>query len=170
MAMTEVNGLRLAYKGFVGGLAGAYVWAAIAMALAALVHGDPLRPLEPMARALWPLADSPELAFVLGLCAVQAGGATVGMVFAYFFGRFFTVRRTLAAAAPAASVLAWALIASGLTAFVPGAEAAVGPATVVATVGYGLMLGATVPVRADVRRPPGDDGQWAGPSSDGSTT
>jgi hypothetical protein len=150
--VTEVNGLRLAYKGFVGGLAGAYVWAAIAMALAALVHGDPLRPLEPLARALWPIADSPELAFVLGLCAIQAGGAAVGMVFAYFFGRFFTVRRTLAAAAPAAAVLAWALIAAGLTAVVPGAEVAAGPASIVATVGYGLMLGATVPVRPDVKR------------------
>ena len=38
----------------------------------------------------WP--DSPELAFVLGLAAIQAGGALVGMCFAYFFARFFTVR------------------------------------------------------------------------------
>ena len=36
--MTEVNGLHLAYKGFVGGLAGGYVWTAIAMSLAAIVH------------------------------------------------------------------------------------------------------------------------------------
>src|SRR5688500_1374884 len=86
-AMTEVNGLRLAYKGFVGGLAGAYVWTAIAMALAGLVHGDPLRPLAPLALALTPLAGSPALSFVLGLLAVQAGGALIGMGFAYFFGR-----------------------------------------------------------------------------------
>ena len=98
--MTEVNGLRLAYKGFVGGLAGGYVWAAIAMLLAAIVHGDPLRPLEPLALALAPVAGSPELAFVLGLGAVQAGGALIGMCFAYFFGRFFTVRATLAPPRP----------------------------------------------------------------------
>ena len=58
-------------------------------------HGDPLRPLRPLALALTPLAGSPELAFVLGLAAVQAGGAVIGMCFAYFFARFFTVRDTL---------------------------------------------------------------------------
>ena len=96
--MTEVMGLRLAYRGFVTGLAGAYVWAAIAMLLGAALHGDPLHPLRPLAMALSPVADSPELAFVLGLAAVQAGGALVGMCFAYFFARFFTIRATLAAA------------------------------------------------------------------------
>jgi hypothetical protein len=90
--VTEVNGLRLAYRGLIAGLAGGYVWAAIAMTLAGIVHGDPLRPLEPLALALAPFARSPELSFVLGLGAVQAGGALVGMCFAYFFGRFFTVR------------------------------------------------------------------------------
>src|SRR6188768_2709401 len=87
--MTDVNGLRLPYRGFIAGLAGGYVWAAIAMLLAALAEGDPLRPLRPIALALTPIAGSPELAFVLGLAAVQAGGAVIGMCFAYFFARFF---------------------------------------------------------------------------------
>lgn len=151
--MTEVNGLRLAYKGFVGGLAGAYVWAAIAMSLAAVLHGEPLRPLEPLALALSPIAADPPLAFVLGLCALQAGGALLGMIFAYFFARFFTVRSTLAAAGPAAALLAWGLIASGLSALVPAIEA-VAPISIAATLGYGLMLSATVPVRGEVTRPP----------------
>jgi hypothetical protein len=148
--MTEVNGLRLAYKGFVGGLAGGYVWAAIAMLLAAIVHGDPLRALEPLALA--PVAGSPELAFVLGLGAVQAGGAVTGMCFAYFFGRFFTVRATLATAAPAAALLTWGIVAAVLTRALPGVELVAAPVAILAAIGYGLILGATVPVRGAVIR------------------
>jgi hypothetical protein len=150
--MTEVNGLRLAYKGFVGGLAGGYVWAAIAMSLAAVVHGDPLRALEPLALALTPLAGSPELAFVLGLAAVQAGGALAGMCFAYFFGRFFTVRATLAAAAPMAALLAWGIVSAVLTRELPAVQMAAAPVSILATIGYGLILGTTVPVRGAVVR------------------
>ena len=150
--MTEVNGLRLAYKGFVGGLAGGYVWTAIAMALAGLVHADPLRPLEPLALALTPLAGSPELSFVLGLLTVQAGGAFIGMGFAYFFGRFFTVRATMAVAAPMAALLAWGLIAAGLERDLADIAVAAAPISILATLGYGLVLGATVPVRGDVTR------------------
>lgn len=150
--MTEVNGLRLAYKGFVGGLAGGYVWAAIAMLLAGIVHGDPLRALEPFALALAPVARSPELAFVLGLAAVQAAGALVGMCFAYFFGRFFTVRATLGTAAPIAALLAWGLIAASLARDMPGIELVAAWIGVLATIGYGLILGATVPVRSAVAR------------------
>ena len=153
--MTEVNGLRLAYKGFVGGLAGGYVWAAIAMLLAAIVHGDPLRPLEPLALALAPVAGSPELAFVLGLGAIQAGGAVTGMCFAYFFGRFFTVRATLATAAPAAALLTWGIVAAVLTRALPGVELVAAPVAILATIGYGLILGATVPVRGAVIRDSG---------------
>ena len=153
--MTEVNGLRLAYKGFVGGLAGGYVWAAIAMLLAWAIHGDPLRALAPFALALWPAAGSPELAFVLGLLAVQAGGALVGMCFAYFFGRFFTVRTTLATAAPIAALLAWGLVAFGLDRGLPGVELVAAPIAVVATLGYGLIVGATVPTRGEVTRQSG---------------
>jgi hypothetical protein len=151
-SVTEVNGLRLAYKGFVGGLAGAYVWTAIAMALAGLVHGDPLRPLAPFALALTPLAGSPELSFVLGLLAVQAGGAFVGMGFAYFFGRYFTIRATMAAAAPIAALLAWGLIAVSLRKEMPGIELVAAPISMIATLGYGLVLGATVPLRGEVTR------------------
>jgi len=153
--MTEVNGLRLAYRGFVAGLAGSYVWAAIAMLLAALVHGDPLRPLRPFALAFSPLAGSPELAFVLGLASVQAGGALVGMCFGYFFARFFTVRSTLSVAAPAVALLAWAVIAAALARGSDGSAMAGQLAPVVATLGYGLMLGAGVPIRGEVRRYPG---------------
>ena len=153
--MTEVNGLRLAYKGFVGGLAGGYVWAAIAMLLAALMHGDPLRAIEPFALAMAPVAASPELAFVFGLLAVQAGGALVGMTFAYFFGRFFTVRATLAIAAPVASLLAWALVAASLQQGMPDVELVAGPIAIMATIGYGLIVGASVPVRGEVTRQSG---------------
>jgi hypothetical protein len=152
--MTEVNGLRLAYKGFVGGLAGGYVWAAIAMALAAVVHGDPLRPLEPLAQALVPYAGSPELAFVLGLTAVQAGGALIGMCFAYFFGRFFTTRPTLAAAAPCFAVLTWALIATGTEQRLGNGRLGLAAAPLLATVAYGLLLGAGLPLRDEVTRTP----------------
>lgn len=152
--MTELNGLRLAYKGFVGGLAGGYVWAAIAMSLAAIVHGDPLRPLEPLALALAPFAGSPELAFVLGLGAVQVGGALAGMCFAYFFGRFFTVRATLAAAAPMAALLAWGIVSTVIARELPGVAQVAAPVTILATIGYGLILGTTVPVRGAVIRQP----------------
>jgi hypothetical protein len=150
--MTEVNGLRLAYKGFVGGLAGGYVWAAIAMLLAGVVHGDPLRALEPFALALTPVAGSPELSFALGLAAVQGAGALVGMCFAYFFGRFFTVRATLGTGAPIAALLAWGLVAALLGRGLPGVELVAAWIGVLATVGYGLVLGATVPVRGAVAR------------------
>ena len=150
--MTEVNGLRLAYKGFVGGLAGAYVWTAVAMSMAALVHGDPLRSLAPLALALTPLAGSQALSFVLGLLAVQAGGAFIGMGFAYFFGRYFTIRTTMAIAAPAAALLAWGLIAASLAKELPGIELVAAPISILATIGYGLVLGATVPLRGEVMR------------------
>jgi len=149
--VTEVNGLRLAYRGLVAGLAGGYVWAAIAMLVAAIAHGDPLQPLRPIALAIAPFAGSPELAFVLGLFVVQIGGALVGMCFAYFFARFFTVRATLAVAAPVVALLAWALIAAAV-----GARGPTGfpdpAAPILATIGFGLLLGAGVPVRGEVTR------------------
>jgi hypothetical protein len=148
--MTEVNGLRLAYRGFVAGLAGAYAWAAIAMGLAAVAAGDPLIPLRPFALALTPLADAPELAFVLGLAAVQLGGALFGMLFAYFFARFFTVRATLSIAAPAAALLCWGLIAATFARNgTLGAEHLI---PVLATLGYGVLLAAGVPIRGEVTR------------------
>ena len=147
--MTEVNGLRLAYRGFVTGLAGGYVWTAIAMLLSALADGDPLRPV---ALALSPFAGSPELAFVLGLAGVQAGGAVVGMCFAYFFARFFTVRTTLAVAAPVFTLLAWGLIASVIARDTGIVEFATHPVPALASLGYGLMLGLALPLRGEVTR------------------
>lgn len=150
--MTDVNGLRLAYRGFVAGLAGGYVWAAIAMILAGIFHGDPLHALEPLALALSPLAGSRELALVLGLAVVQAGGGLIGMCFAYFFGRFFTVRGTLTAAAPAFALLAWGIVGVGIA-----RDGGIGDVTslavpAIATLGYGLLLGVSVPVRGEVTR------------------
>lgn len=155
--MTEVNGLRLAYRGFVAGLAGAYVWVAIAMTLAGLVRADPLLPLRPFALAVTPLAGSSELAFVIGLMAVQAAGALVGICFAYFFARFFTVPATLRIAAPAVALLAWALIAAaaGVAPDAPASDWAAQVIPLVATLGYAVLLGAWVPVRGEVTRQPG---------------
>ncbi|MGH2445094.1 MAG: hypothetical protein ACRDGD_03545, partial [Candidatus Limnocylindria bacterium] len=145
--MTEVNGLRLAYRGFVTGLAAGYVWTAIAMLLSAITAGDPLAPLRPIALAFTPLAGSAELAFVLGLAAVQAGGALVGMCFAYFFARFFTVRATLSVAAPIVALLAWTLVAAVMARGDGFDRSALQAIPIVATLGYGLLLAAGVPVR-----------------------
>jgi hypothetical protein len=148
--VTKVNGLRLAYRGFVSGLAGAYVWAAIAMTLSGLVHGDPLAPLRPIAAAIAPVANSPELAFVIGLAGLQSACGLVGMCFAYFFARYFTVRSTLAVAAPAMAVLTWAVASVGLDkAGLPATTQAI---AVAATLGYGVLLGANVPLRGEVTR------------------
>ncbi len=150
--MTEVNGLRLAYRGFVAGLAGGYVWAAIAMVLSALAEGDPLAPIRPVALALSPIAGSPELAFVLGMAALQAGGALVGMCFAYFFARFFTARATLAVAAPAFTLLVWGLIGAVVARDSDIVEFATHPIPAIASLGYGLLLGAAIPLRGEVSR------------------
>ena len=150
--MTEINGLRLAYRGFVSGLAAGYVWAAIAMTLAALAFGDPLRPLRPFSDALAPVATTPELSFVLGLGAVQLGGSLIGMCFAYFFARFFTIRATVAAAGPCFALLIWGLVAA--IGWRDGADAGfvLHPIAILATIGFGLLIGAAVPLRAEVTR------------------
>jgi hypothetical protein len=150
--MTEVNGLRLAYRGFVAGIAGGYVWAAIAMTLAGIAFGDPLRPLRPFAEALLPVALTPELAFVTGLGAVQAGGALIGMCFAYFFGRFFTVRATVAAAGPCFALLVWGLVGAVGLAGRTDITLTAHPIAVLAAIGFGLLLGAAVPLRGEVVR------------------
>ncbi len=147
-----MNGLRLAYRGLVAGLAGGYVWAAIAMFLSGLADGDPLRPLRPIALAFSPLASSPELAFVLGLAIIQGAGALIGMCFAYFFARFFTVRATLAIAAPVFTLLIWGLVAAAVSRDAGIVEFATHPIPALASVGYGLLLGAAVPVRREVTR------------------
>jgi hypothetical protein len=150
--VTEVMGLRLAYRGFVAGLAGGYVWAAIAMALGGLLYADPLRSLRPFALAISPLAGSAELSFVLGLAAVQLVGGLVGMCFAYFFARYFTVHPTLWLAGPIIALLVWALIAAGLDRAGPGADVGTQLVPLLATAGYGIVLAARVPVRGEVTR------------------
>jgi hypothetical protein len=153
--MTEVNGLRLAYRGFITGLAAAYVWLAAAMITGALVQRDPLAPLRPVADALLPTSGgSSDLAFVLGFAGVQLAGATAGMVFAYFFGRFFTVRGTLAAAATCFAVLVWGMVAVGLGPLSGVVDLGLRVAPLVGTVAYGLMLGVGLPVRGEVLREP----------------
>jgi hypothetical protein len=151
--MTEVIGLRLAYRGFISGLAASYAWLALAMLAGALLPRDPLAPLRPIAAALVPAAgDSPELAFVLGFALVQLGGATLGMLFAYFVGRFFTARATLTLAAASFAVLAWAVLAAGLGPAVGIADVGLRSAPLIATLAYGLMLGAGLPLRGEVLR------------------
>ena len=153
-AMTEVNGLRLAYRGFVTGLAAAYVWLAVAMTAAGLLAGDALAPLAPLANTLVAeTAITPALAFVIGFAMVQAAGAVVGMCFAYFFGRFFTVRRTMSLAAPAVALLAWALLSTGVGTLIGSDVLSLQVAPLLATLAYGAVLGAGVPVRAEVMRP-----------------
>ncbi len=152
--MTEVNGLRLAYRGFVAGLAGAYVWIAVAMLLS-LPSGGPLAPVQALA-SIGPdgARTSTSEALVLGLGLTQVAGAGIGMAFAYFFGRFFTVRTTLAVAAVCVAILAWGLLGSriGMAIGVDEIDLVTSLALVVATVGYGWVLGASVPVRGEVVR------------------
>lgn len=151
--MTTVNGLRLAYRGFVTGLAAGYVWMATAMGLAALLYGDALDPLRPLASLILPAAGgSPATSFVLGFGLVQLTAATVGMCFSYFFGRFFTARPTLAVAAPCFALLAWALLATGAGWRSGDADLGLAAAPVIATLAYGLLLGAGLPLRGDVTR------------------
>lgn len=162
--MTEINGLRLAYRGFVAGLAGGYVWAAVAMVLAGVIHGDPLEPLRPIALAVTPLAGTAELAFVVGLATIQAAGGVIGMTFAYFFGRFFTVRPTVLAAAPLVTVLVWVIVAAVVAGETAITEFATSPIGVVATIGYGVLVGIWIPLRGEVTRPPRPD-QSGSPST-----
>ena len=152
--MTDVNGLRLAYRGFIAGIAGAYVWVAIAM-LVATPSGAPLGLLG-VVGSIGPdgWGISSHESFVLALGLTQLAGAGIGIGFAYFFARFFTVRGTLLAAAICVAVLAWALLsnrlalAAGVDHWTFGPSAGLG----VATIGYGLVLGGWVPLRGDVMR------------------
>ncbi len=152
--MTEINGLRLAYRGFIAGLAGAYVWIAIAMLLAT-PSGAPLAPLRVMG-SIGPDGWSISLheSFVLALGLAQVAGAGIGIGFAYFFARFFTMRGTLLAAAICVAILAWALLSNRLALAAGVNPWTFGPSVglIAATIGYGLVLGGSVPVRGDVTR------------------
>ena len=77
--------------------------------------------------------------------AVQAAGGLVGICFAYFFARFFTVRGTVVLAAPAFTLLAWTLLHAGLSTLttVPAGVAPVvrdAPPHVEATVRGGFLF------------------------------
>jgi hypothetical protein len=48
--------------------------------------------------------------------------------------------------------LAWGLIAATLSRDLPAIDLVAAPISILATLGYGLILGATVPVRGEVAR------------------
>ncbi len=154
-----VNGLRLAYRGFVTGLAAGYAWLATAMLAGAILQGDALAALRPVVAILAPGRSDSATAFVIGFAVVQLAAAGVGMIFAYFFARFFTVRSTVAVASPCFALLAWALLA-GLIGDRTDVTAGIALIPVLATLAYGALLGAGLPLRGDVLRtpPPGSAG------------
>ncbi len=157
--MTEVNGLRLAYRGLVAGLAGGYIWLAAAMLVSGGL-GDPLAPLR-LLGALAPaeVTTAPTRDWVLPSLAVwQLGAGGIGIGFAYFFARYFTVRATLALASVAFAVLAWLPIVQGVNA---------GYALLPASILYGATLGLALPTRGEVLRRRGGEtvGNGQPPSS-----
>ena len=99
--MTEVNGLHLAFRGLTAGLAAGWVWLAIALAGLLLEGGDPLAATGALGNG----TEGSGLISALAIAQVTAGG--IGLVFAYFFGRYFTVRGTLAVAAPRPRCPGW---------------------------------------------------------------
>jgi hypothetical protein len=139
--VTEINGLRLAYRGLVTGLAAGWVWAAAAMLGGLLAGWRPLLPLELLGGG----TGRDELALGIAIVALASGG--IGMAFAYFFARYFTVRGTLAVAAPCFAVLAW-LVLGRLT----ETSATTNLVLLAASLLYGIMLGASVPIRGDLLR------------------
>ena len=143
--MTEVNGPRLAYRGLVAGLAAGWVWLAITLAGLLATGVDPLHLVQPLARdAAWAAVGAVALA--------QVGAGLAGVLFAYFFGRYFTVRATLAVSATVFALLAWLAVAD-----VAGAETlrwSVQVVLGVAALAYGAMLGTAVPIRGEVLRQP----------------
>jgi hypothetical protein len=142
--VTEVNGFRLAYRGLVAGLAAGWVWLAIALAGLLLAGTNPLG----ATRALGTGTDSSGLIVALALAQTIAGG--IGLVFAYFFGRYFTARPTLAVAAPVFAVLCWLAVANLTNGAGLGwvAQAVL----IVAAAVYGLILGSALPTRGEVLR------------------
>ncbi|HEX2141702.1 MAG TPA: hypothetical protein VHK28_05425 [Candidatus Limnocylindria bacterium] len=145
--MTEVNGLRLAVRGLTGGLAAGYVWLAVTLLLAA-PFGDPLAPHARLADWVLPASATREGSLLLGLSVAQLVGGAFGLLFAYFVGRFFTVRPTMLLAATCVALLAWLAAGSAtdpqLTAQIP---------MLVAVLVYGAVLGHALPLRDDVLRP-----------------
>jgi hypothetical protein len=150
--MTEIYGLRLAYRGLIAGLAGGYVWLAVAMVMSWPITG-PLSPVQMLA-AVAPdrLALAPGSSFLLALMLVELTAGAMGLGFAYFLGRYFTVRRTLAAAGPCFALLAWLAVSEGLG--VSRLPLAVQVGLAFATLLYGTLLGAAIPTRPELLRTP----------------
>jgi len=141
--MTEVNGLHLAYRGLVAGLAAGWVWVAIALAGLLAAGSDPLA----ATRGLGNGTAGSGLISALAVAQVTAGG--IGLLFAYFFARYFTVRGTLATAAPAFALLCWFGAAYVVDGSWPMTRLAV---MTFAALAYGVMLGGGVPTRGEVLR------------------
>jgi hypothetical protein len=141
--VTEINGLRLAYRGLVTGLAAGWVWAAVAMVGGLLAGLHPLLPLELLGGG----HSRDKLALGIAIAQLASGG--IGMTFAYFFARYFTVRGTLLAAAPAFALLAWLAAGSALA-----VDGDIWPQLILglASVTYGVLLGVGLPVRGEVAR------------------
>jgi hypothetical protein len=150
--MTEINGLRLAYRGLMAGLAGGYVWLAVAMLMSWPITG-PLGPVQLLA-SVGPdrVALAPGGSFLLALVLVELGAGAMGMAFAYFLGRYFTVRSTLEAAAPCFALLAWFAMSERIG--VSRLPLAVQVGLTFATLLYGILLGAAVPTRPELLRSP----------------
>ncbi len=141
--MTEVNGLRLAYRGLVAGLAAGWVWLAFTLAGLLAVGVDPLGPVRP-------LGDGPAWAAIAGLAVAQLVAGFVGLCFSYFFGRYFTIRSTLAVSATAFAFLGWLAVAD-----LAGADTlrwSVQAVLAIASLAYGATLGSAIPVRGEVLR------------------
>ena len=148
--MTEVNGLRLAFRGLVAGMAAGWVWLATAMLGSLAVGEDPLRPLRIIG------AHVPNAGLVLAAAVIQVAAAGIGLGFAYFFGRYFTVRGTLFAAATTFALLAWLTVAD-VHAGSAGSTGWTGQIVLgLAALAYGITLGAGIPVRGEVMRYPSE--------------
>jgi hypothetical protein len=142
--MTEVNGLHLAFRGLTAGLAAGWVWVAVALFGLVLAGGDPLAATTALGNG----TVGSGLISALAIAQVASGG--IGLVFAYFFGRYFTVRGTLALAALAFAILCWLATAYVMDgSWLSLTRQAV---LMLAAVAYGAMLGGAVPTRNEVLR------------------
>jgi len=144
--MTEVDGLHLAFRGLIAGLAAGWVWVAVACTGLLVAGSDPLAATGSLGNG----TAGSGLISALAIAQVSAGG--IGLVFAYFFGRYFTVRGTLAVAALAFALLCWLATAYVLDgSWLSLTRQAV---LTLAALAYGAMLAGGVPTRAEVLRGP----------------
>ena len=144
--MTEVDGLHLAFRGLFAGLAAGWVWVAVACTGLLVAGSDPLAATGSLGNG----TAGSGLISALAIAQVSAGG--IGLVFAYFFGRYFTVRGTLAVAALAFALLCWLATAYVLDgSWLSLTRQAV---LTVAALAYGAMLAGGVRTRPEVLRGP----------------